>query len=254
MNREKNKTQAPAVDNAIAIIDLIAASAFPLTLSEICKQTNIPAASAHRVINSLLQHQMVSADPRRKRAYSVGSRIFEVASTVFSKQSLIPFFYPIAEILKNEIHQPIFLSVPVGNQMVVVSKVEPAVSNAFEIYIGQTISMHASASGKMLLSMHSSEFRDNYFSLDSVKNVLSMQEKEGVLEELNRAARLGYSVSNGDFEGRISTIAAPVMNLRNEPVAAIGVAIKSAAFDPPEARQYSKNLVQAARQLSSRII
>ncbi len=254
MSIEKNKTQAPAVDNAIAIIDLIAASSFPLTLSEICKQTNIPAASAHRVINSLLVHQMVSTDPRRKRSYSVGSRIFEVASTVFSKQSLIPFFYPIAEILKNEIHQPIFLSVPIGNQMVVVSKVEPSVSNAFEIYIGQTIGMHSSASGKSLLAMHSDEFRKNYFTLEAESNFLTKVRKKEVLEEIGRAARLGYSVSNGDFDGRISTLAAPVMNLCNEPVATISLAIKSAEFDPSEARQYAKNLVQAARQLSARII
>lgn len=254
MSIEKTKTQAPAVDNAIAIIDLISASSFPLTLSEICKQTGIPAASAHRVINSLLHHQMVSNDPRRKRSYSVGSRIFEVASTIFSKQRLIPFFYPIAEILKNETHQPIFLSVPVGNQMVVVSKVEPSVSNAFEIYIGQTTNMHASASGKSLLSMHSEDFRHNYFSLDIVSEQLTASQKEEVLEELDRAARLGYSFSDGDFEGRISTLSAPVMNLRNEPVAVIGIAFKSAQFDHPEARQYSKNLVQAARQLSARII
>ena len=128
------------------------------------------------------------------------------------------------------------------------------VSNAFEIYIGQTIGMHFSASGKSLLSMHSEEFRKNYFALDTVADTLSNDGKKEVLEEIDRAARLGYSVSNGDFDGRISTLAAPVMNLRNEPVATISIAIKSAEFDPPEARQYSKNLVQAARQLSARII
>lgn len=254
MSIENNKTQAPAVDHAVAIINLIAASSFPLTLSEVCKQTNIPAASAHRVINSLVQHQMVSLDPRRKRSYSVGSRIFEVASTVFSKQSLIPFFYPIAEILKNEIHLSILLSVPVGNQMVVVSKVEPSLGNAFDIYIGQTIRMHESASGKALLSMQTDEFRQNYFSLDSVTNTLSKSDKKETLNELDRAALLGYSVNFDEFGGRISTMAAPVMNLRNEPVAAISIAIKSKRFDSADARQYSKNLVQAARQLSSRII
>jgi DNA-binding IclR family transcriptional regulator len=87
-----------------------------------------------------------------------------------------------------------------------------------------------------------------------VTEQLSGDQKEVVLEEPYRAHRLGYSVSDGDFDGRISTLSAPVMNLRNEPVAAIGIVIKSAQFDPPEARQYSKNLVQAARQLSARII
>ncbi len=254
MTLKKDRTLVPAVDSAIAVIDLISASSFPLTLSEICRQTDIPAASAHRIINSLLHHQLIALDPRRKRSYNVGSRIFEIASTIFSKQSLIPFFYPIAEILKNEIHQPIFLSVPVGNQMVVVSKVEPSVSSAFEIYIGQTNSMHTSAAGKVILSMHTDEFRENYFQTESEAEKLNSFMEENLLEELGRAHRLGYAVSNGEFEGLINTIAAPVLNLRNEPVAAISIAVKSGEFSPAEARQYSKNLVQAARQLSSRIV
>ena len=252
--RENHKTSAPAIDNAVAIVELVAMSPLPLTLTDICQQTGISPSTAHRVINSLLHHEMLSTDPRKKRSYSVGSRVFEVASTVLSKQSLIPFFYPLAEILKNEVHQTIFLSVPIGKQMVVISKVEPAVSNTYEIYTGQTVNMHLSAAGKVLLAMHTEGFQANYFALEAVAEQLNAAAREEVFADLQRSARLGYAVSHGDFEGGVSTMAAPVMNLNNEPVASVGIAIKSAHFDSGEARQYSKNLVQAARQLSSRIV
>lgn len=250
----REKSKAPAVDNSVLILDLLAASAYPLTLSEICEQTGIAAASGHRIINALLANQLVALDPSRKKSYCIGSRIFQIASTIYNKQSMIPFFYPIAEILKNEIHKSIFLCVPVGNKVVVVSKVESSFGSAFSIHIGQTMPLHQSASGKAILAMRSDEFQRSYFKGEEKANP-DFREKLGEIEEdLARAKRLGYAVTNGEVESHVSCIAAPILNLRNEPVAAISAAINGGFLNTQDARTYSKNLVQAARQLSSRII
>lgn len=246
------KSKAPAVDSSVLIMDLLATSSFPLTLSEICEQTEIAPASGHRILHALLEHQLVAPDPSRKKAYCIGSKIFQIASTIYNKQSLIPFFYPIAEILKNEIHKTIFLTVPVGDKVVVVSKVDTSMSGSFDIYLGQTLPLHQSASGKAILSMRASDYQQSYLQAEQKQSkdetvVLSLT------EDLERAKRLGYAVSHGEIEQHISCIAAPVLNLRNEPVAAISAAVSGELLNPQDARNYAKNLVQAARQLSSRI-
>jgi len=141
MNHEK--TKAPAVDHSVMILDLLAAASYPLTLSEICESTGISPATGHRVINSLLHHQLVAHDPGRKKSYCIGSRIFQISSTIYNKQSLIPVFYPIAEILKNEIHRSIFLCIPIGDQVVVISKVDASGSGSYNLYIGKTMAQHA---------------------------------------------------------------------------------------------------------------
>lgn len=250
----KEKSKAPAVDSSVLILDLLAASAYPLTLSEICEQTGIAAASGHRIINALLDHQLVALDPSRKKSYCIGSRIFQIASTIYNKQSIIPFFYPIAEILKNEIHKSIFLCVPVGNKIVVVSKVESSMSNAFNIHIGQTMPLHQSASGKAILSIRSDGFQHSYFNGEEKSNPAFRGSLEQIGEDLARAKRLGYAVTNGEIDSQVSCIAAPILNRRNEPMAAISAAINGEFLNTQDARTYSKNLVQAARQLSSRII
>ncbi len=250
----KEKSKAPAVDSSVMILDLLAASAYPLTLSEICEQTGIAAASGHRIINALLDHQLVALDPSRKKSYCIGSRIFQIASTIYNKQSIIPFFYPIAEILKNEIHKSIFLCVPVGNKVVVVSKVESSLSSAFNILIGQTMPLHQSAAGKAILSMRSNEFQRSYFKGEEKANSAIRESLDQINEDLSRAKRLGYAVTQGEINSQVSCIAAPILNLRNEPVAAISAAITGEFLNAQDARTYSKNLVQAARQLSSRIV
>lgn len=250
----KEKSKAPAVDSTIMILDLLASSAYPLTLTEICDETGIAAASGHRIINAMLDHQMVALDPSRKKSYCIGSKIFQIASTIYNKQSIIPFFYPIAEILKNEIHKSIFLCIPVGNTVVVVSKVESSLSSAFNIYIGQTMPLHLSASGKAILAMRPAEFQHNYFKGELKLNPLLKDNMEQIQEDLDRAKRLGYSVTHGEIDSQVSCISAPILNLRNEPVAAITAGISGEVLNPQDARDYSKNLVQAARQLSARIV
>jgi len=250
----KEKSKAPAVVSTVMVLDLLASSAYPLTLSEICKETGISAASGHRIINTMLEHQMVALDPSRKKSYCIGSKIFQIASTIYNKQSIIPFFYPIAEILKNEIHKSIFICVPVGNKVVVVSKIESSLSSAFNIYVGQTMPLHLSASGKMILAMRPAEFQYSYFKGELRLNPLLKNDMEQIHADLERAKRLGYSVTHGEINSQVSCIAAPILNLRNEAVAAISAGISGAILNPQDARDYSKNLVQAARQLSARII
>ncbi|MGQ7848118.1 IclR family transcriptional regulator [Granulosicoccus sp. 3-233] len=250
----KTRSKAPAVDSTVLILDLLATSTYPMTLSEICEQTGIAVASGHRLIKALLDHQLVALDPSRKKSYCVGSRIFQIASTIYNRQNLIPYFYPIAEILKNEIHKPIFLCVPIGNRVVVVSKVEYSANSAFNIHIGLTMPMHQSASGKAILSMRSEAFRRDYYSSEECEDLKSKRVLDANQEDISRAKRLGYAVTQGEIDSHISCIAAPILNQRNEPVAAISAAINGESLDTQTARNYAKYLVQSVRQLSSRII
>lgn len=251
MNSEK--TKAPAVDHSVMILDILAASSYPLTLSEICESTGISPATGHRVVNSLLHHQLVAHDPNRKKSYCIGSRIFQISSTIYNKQSLIPYFYPIAEILKNEIHKSIFLSVPIGNKVVVVSKVDNLSNNGLNIYIGKTMGFHEDAAGKAILAMRPEAAWKSYLA-DELGLVQEGSDREDLLSELERARRLGYATSSEASHKSTNFLAAPVLNLRNEPIAAISAVINGDFLSAQDARGYSKFIVQAARQLSSRVI
>lgn len=252
MKQEKSK--APAVDGAVLIIDLLASSGYPLTLTEICEQTGLPSASGHRILNTLLDHQIVTLNTSRKKSYSIGSKIFQVASTVYSKQSIIPFFHPIAVILKNELHKPIFLSVPIGDTVVVVSKVESSSNSTFNLHVGQTMPLYSSAGGKAILSMLDEKLQQNYFARQAKSNGDFSCLLPKIEEDLERANRLGYAVSQGEVEQDISCIAAPILNVRNEPIAAISTGINRDFLTDQDTRDFSKKLIKAARQLSSRIV
>lgn len=132
------KSKAPAVDGAMQILQLLAQSTSSLSLSEISEESNLPYSTTHRLIDALLAHNMISIDPSEKKKYCMGAKIFQLASTVFSRQDSISIFHPIAEILKNETYNSVYLNIEVGNRTVVIAKTESSMAKASNVFIGST--------------------------------------------------------------------------------------------------------------------
>ena len=245
------KSAAPAIDAGVLILELLATATHSLTLTEISHLSGIPAASVYRIVKALLAKQMLAIDPRRKKSYTIGAKVFELTASIYHRQRIIPFFYPVAEILKNEIHKSIFLCVTVGSNVVVIAKLDYSFNHSAELFIGQTFSICQSAGGKAILSRMDKAVSDEYLQIEFAdKDAVEQQE---LSDQLARAARLGYAL-DATLADRQSCIAAPVVNEHNEPIAAICAVVNAPHIDPSQARQYSKNLIQAVRQLSARIL
>nr|WP_233164383.1 IclR family transcriptional regulator [Chromobacterium sp. ASV23] len=249
----QDRPTAPAVDHSIAILQLLVHAPYPLTQNEISSHTGIPAASCYRILGSLLESQMVSLDPGRKRAYCIGSKIFQMASAIYSRQSILPYFHPIAEILKNEIHQTVLLSIPVGNKVVVLGCLESYLGKGYPVHVGQTLAMHRAAAGKAILSLRAAPYLDSYLQAERQLGLLADEDIGALREQLERACRLGYAVTRGEIDSRTCCLAAPVADLRGEPVAAVSICIGAESLSDAQIRAYSGPLIQAARQLAARI-
>jgi len=251
---EQDKTAAPAIDASVAILEVLSAASWPLQLSEICDRTGLAQASAHRIVNAMLHHRLIALAPGRRKTYVLGSRLFQLSSAIYARQPFVPHFYPIAEILKNEIHRSIFLSLPVGNQVVILARLDAPASQTFSAYVGRTMPMHLSASGKAILAARPLEDQLSYLRDEGLAAPGVAAELPALVSDLQRSARLGYAISLNEIQQDVGCVAAPMVNGRGEPVAAISACFTGEALTVQSARVYSKNVVQAARQLSSHIL
>lgn len=248
------KSAAPAIDGAVGVLQVLSDAPWPLQLSDICERTGLAPASAHRILRAMVQHRLIAPGPGRRKTYVLGSRLFQLSSTVFARQDFVPHFYPIAEILKNEINRSIFLSLPIGNQVVILARLDAPASRAFNAFVGRTMPMHLSSSGKAILAAQSLEQQLSYLRAEGLGAPGAAAELPALVADLRRSARLGYSVSVNEIQQDVGCVAAPVLNGRGEPVAAISACFTGEALTVQSARVYSKNIVQAARQLSSHIL
>ncbi|SCK24776.1 IclR family transcriptional regulator [Vogesella sp. LIG4] len=248
----QDKPTTPAVDSAIRVLQLLVNAPYPLTQREVSAQTGIPAASCYRILNSLLAAGLIANDPGRKRAFGVGARIFQMASTIYGRQAILPFFHPIAEILKNETRHAVLLSSQVGSNVVVVARAALSGVDGFGAHVGQTLPMWRAAAGKAMLSMRPTAYRQQYLAAACAQGELTAEQGAQQEQELQRVMRLGYAVTHGEA-GQLSCLAAPVLNLLQEPVAAVSLCIARPQLREEDVRAYSAPLIQAVRQLSARL-
>lgn len=249
----QTKSKAPAVDGAIQILQLLARSPVSLSLSEIAEETNLAYSTTHRLIDSLLTHHMISIDPSEKKKYCMGETIFQLASTVFSRQDSISIFHPIAEILKNETYHSVYLNIEVGNRIVVIAKTESSVAKVSNVYIGTTFPIYQAAAGKAILSTRSEESQKLYLEQIIPKGLDKQERLSLSLKEIQQARRVGYALEHSVDDNHMSFIAAPVLDMHNHSLAAISIGMNREEFTPLKIREVATHLIQATRQLSSRL-
>ncbi|SET23311.1 IclR family transcriptional regulator [Thorsellia anophelis] len=252
MKIDDDRSRAPAVDSAIKILELLSNSNHPLTLSEICSELKIPNSTGHRIMNELHSKNMVDYDATRVKAYCLGSQIFIMTSAVYNKQRLIPYFQPIGEQLSKETDLPVILTIPIGSNVVVIAKIDTNYSNLPLMHIGKTIPMHASAAGKAFLSMQSQRYIDNYFKqtiLEACTNstITHIQELK---QSLITSAELGYAFAENEFLGNLYAVAAPVVNIKNEAIAAISIYQHESHNQIFHLHNLANTVIDAASQLS----
>lgn len=240
------KSKAPAVDGAFDIMQALVQSTYPLSLTEIADRVNMPVASCHRIINTLLRRGLVVQDLQRRKPYCMGATLFQMASAAYFQQPIVPLFHSIADVLKNELHQGVNLSVLAGSHTLVVAHVPWPFAPSHGIYVGLSNVLHRTAAGKAMMSMHPLAIQKQYWETYVAD---SGQELPAWLLELAEVKRVGYALTQTETLAGVFTLAAPVLNRRGEPLAAMAV-----CFDTQrDIRAMSTPLIQATWQLSARL-
>jgi len=81
---KKKRACAPAVDRALDVIELMAASERDLSLSEILKGVNIPRQSLIRILNTLCEREIVNKTEQRG-FYRLGTRLLYLGDCLRKK-------------------------------------------------------------------------------------------------------------------------------------------------------------------------
>lgn len=245
------RSRAPAIDGAFDILDVLVQSTWPLTLSEIAQRVGLPVASCHRMIGVLLRRGLVMRDLQRRKAYCAGARLFEMASAAYLQQPIVPLFHPIADVLKNELHQGVSLSVTAGSHSLVVAHVSWPFADTYDVHVGRSESMHRSAAGEAMMSMLDTSVQMRYWAeFMSVSTALEpVVGAEQWRHELADIKRVGYALMHSDTLADVCSLAAPVLNRRGEPLAAMAITFAAQR----DVRSFATPLIQATWQLSARL-
>lgn len=192
------------------------------TATDISRETKLAVSTVHRLLHTEIEHGFVSFDPSNK-TYSLGVRIFELATKVSGVLSIAETARPIMSELSRKTGETIQLAVLSNNRALFIEKIGTAQAIGIRGSVGESEPLHATSTGKVLLSQLGPDRLNTI--LDSVTldswTPQTVTDRARLTAELDRVRTDDFATSNEEFDPGVRAMAVPVRNGRSETTAAL---------------------------------
>lgn len=242
-----------AVIRAMSILEYLAHSDGPKSLAQISVALGVNKASVHRTLHALIEAGYVYREERP--VYQLSFKICELSSYILNRLDLRYIARPHLERLNQETGETVHLVIRDWSQGVYIDKIESTHGIRVRSSIGERIYLHSTAAGKVLLA------NLPWFRVEQIvagaglpartSNTLTSQERLRL--ELEQVASQGWAVDREENEEGIQCLAAPLMNYRQNVVAAVSISYPSLSGHDERFEDLRSQVCKAARQISERL-
>jgi len=216
---EDKEASVRSVERALDILDCFGPSQLELSLTDISRRINLAMSTTSRIVGTLEKRGYLVRSEESQR-YSLGPKIVQVGALGFSNVNMRRAALPYMRELNKIYDEGVCLYVVQGDARICIECVESSRPLRRVINVGDRQLLTRGAAGRTLLAYLPEDQRRQLLSRDPFTT-------EEALAELRST---GYTVSLGEREEGVASIAAPVMNARREVVAALAMSGPSARF------------------------
>lgn len=146
----KNK-QIQVIDRAVLILDTIYRYPESATLKIVSADTNLSPSTAHRILSSLIQNQLVERDSSGH--YRFGVRLNKLGTKRRVRSDLRAISAPIMAVLRDKLSETVNLTVREGDAVLYIDKATPNRMMQVQQLIGSRAPLHVTAVGKLMLGL-----------------------------------------------------------------------------------------------------
>ena len=134
---------------AFAILEALADAGGEIGLSQLATEAQLPPATIHRLVRTLVDLGYVRQEPSRQ--YSLGPRLMRLVDT--STKRLETLAHPYMSDVVDALGESVNLAVLDGEEIVYVAQVQPS-QNFMRMFteVGRRVKPHATAVGKAILA------------------------------------------------------------------------------------------------------
>ncbi len=191
MSRAKPTYFVPALEKGLDILEALAASPVPLTLTELSRSLDRPASVLFRIIDALEKRAYISREPV-SGAYRLTLKLYELAHTYSPLEKLLKAsLYPMRE-LADQIHESCHLSVLAHGKLVLVAEELSPDRVRLSIELGSQVNPVPFASGRLLIAFLEPEARARFLAADSDYQAMTKAQRQRFTAELDEIRRAGY--------------------------------------------------------------
>lgn len=146
------------MERVLRIIEAFDVSTPVLTVSDIARRADLPVATAHRLVNELIELRMLERDGERR--IRIGLRMWELASRSSRVVRLRDVAMPFMEDLHAVVRQHTQLGVLDGDEVLHIERLSAPGSMANATYVAGRLAVHACSAGLVLLAFGPEDVRE----------------------------------------------------------------------------------------------
>ena len=212
-----------SVPKLIQLMACLAESRMPLRLQEIAVRAGLPQATVLRYLNALMQEGYAFQD-RLSGRYALTWRICGMGDAVRTHLSLRTLSLDLINDLPALLETGICLVVEHERQCMYLDCIyEPATMGQTLQRIGKQTPMHATSSGKLLLTNYTGEELTQLVEEKGLPQLTgkTITTQPRLEQELEQVRRQGYAVDDEECEAGLRCVAVPVRDFTGKVAAAI---------------------------------
>lgn len=243
-----------AVERALEVLLCFTSETPELSMTQISEMIGINKSTVHRLLATLQAKRFVERDPITG-LYSPGNRLLQLAFLTQEKNDLHEIAAPYMQRL-NDMHlETITLSILDDKDMVYIAVLESPQKVKLAAKPGQRLPAFCTASGKVVMA---------YSPEDMVQSILeegfrkytssTISTKETMLHILDLVRQRGFAYSEQEYEEGINAVAAPILDKKNRPLAAIAVAGPTYRLPVERMMEIGPTVAAIAKEISKEIL
>lgn len=206
----------------LSVIRVFDAEHPELTLAEVARRAEIPAAAARRFLRTLQTLGYVRSD---ERFFTLTPKVLELGYSYLSSLSLPELMQPHLEALSREVGESVSAAVLSGPEIVYVARVPTRHIMAVAITIGTRFPAAVTSMGRVLLAGLPEAEVEALLEAEPVEDYTerTVTDRSELMGRLARAREEGWVMVEGELESGLRSIAAPVTDKDGKVVAAINI-------------------------------
>lgn len=250
-----------AADNSIVqclrALEVLAGSPRGLPLIEFARQLNLPKASSHRLLATMMRANFVKQDPLTHH-YLLTLRLTTLGYRFVAGTKIIDLYMPALERLAARTMELVRMTVAEGNALNWVAKVQGSRTGLrFDPEMGDDVHLLATASGRVWLASQPmdavlSAIVQHGFGPRESLGPNAPKDAETFLSLLESTRRDGFGLAVDESEPGMSAIAVTIDGPRGSPaIGTLSVAGPTARLDPERLKSFLEPLRETAAELAS---
>lgn len=250
LNDTKRDSLNNSIAKAISILNCFSFEKPRLRLKEISIATGISQPTAHRLLNTLREYNLIE---QHEGSYALGRGFLKYEGIVLNSMEIRRISLPYLEELSNNLKVNANLAVLEDSEVVYVARAETPYCVYGYFHIGMRRPIHCTALGKVLTCQNPQMAADVFKQGVKRYTLNTITDEKIYLEEIEKARLQGYALDLEEWSNGINCVAAPLFDAAGKIIAGISISGPTTTYTVDKILEYVPLLIEYANRISVRL-